>query len=590
MYSWLLRYKFFVILAVVLIIALAGACGDDATSTPLPTRTPITMAEPTAVPTAEPTAVPTVEAMMKLEGTFDVAYKELTAFGTHPRLNSGAQGVFVANSLAETLIGVDADGAFKPKLVKEWKLSSDSLVWTFELQEGVQFHKGYGEMTTDDIIWNWEQFAAEGSAATRQKQAIRLFNNPEGGMKALGTHTLEVDTGEVQYDMLGNISVPSTGWIMSKAQVDDVGEDAADKNGAGTGPWDFVEAKSGEFWKFNAVEDHWRKTPEFAELILWEMREEATRLANFQVGRLETYTMDFDSKAAVEKVEGVTFMRVPFGGVETIQIFGNWYTGLGDADHKEKRPAYDHDKAFISSSADVNSKEWKDAAKIRTALSISIDRQLIVDTILQGEGQPLVFWAWEMQAHRFPADMQQWPYDPERAKQLMAEAGFAEGFDIDIYPAVRNIPGEIDACKAIAGMWEDIGINTTIHEMPYAALNPLYLKREINGATCRGTSGRADPLGLMNGLHQSTSGTTGGWDHPFMDENLKKATGIVDEDERFKVLLEITRFWYDNAMGFGIYSVDTLWPLSANTASWVENLEYGERKTLSGIEYAPQIK
>ena len=75
-----------------------------------------------------------------------------------------------------------------------------------------------------------------------------------------------------------------------------------------------------------------------------------------------------------------------------------------------------------------------------------------------------------------------------------------------------------------------------------------------------------------------------------MDEMLKKATGIVDEEERYKVLLEITRFWYDNALGFGIYSINTLCPLSDRTDSWVEDLEYGERKTLSGIEYAPRLK
>ena len=386
-YRWLLKPRWLLFVPLMVLLAIAAACGEDATSTPQPTVT--TAPGATATPAPAPTTAP--PAMVKPQGTFNVAYKEIAVFGTHPRLNSGGQGIFVANSLAETMIGVDSKGAFKPKLVKEWKLSSDNLVWTFELEKGVPFHKGYGEMTTEDIIRNWEQYAAEGTLATRVKQAQRLFNNQNGGMKALGPYTLEVDTGEVHYDMLVNISVPSTGWIMSKKQVDAVGEDAADKNGAGTGPWEFMEAKTNQFWRFKAVEDHWRKTPEYAELMLWEMPEEATRLANFQTGKLETYTMAFDSKATVEKIPGVQFMRVPFGGVETIQIFGNWYTGVGTPEHEEKRPAYDPTKAFISASADVESKEWKDAAKARTALSISIDRQLIVDTILLGEGQPLVF-------------------------------------------------------------------------------------------------------------------------------------------------------------------------------------------------------
>ena len=93
--------------------------------------------------------------------------------------------MFVGTSIAETLVGVlgpEADYDFRPELAREWSISPDNLVWTFRLQEGVQFHKGYGEMTADDVIWTFEQSVAEGSRSVRQSQYQRLWANEQVSM------------------------------------------------------------------------------------------------------------------------------------------------------------------------------------------------------------------------------------------------------------------------------------------------------------------------------------------------------------------------------------------------------------------------
>ena len=90
--------------------------------------------------------------------------------------------------------------------------------------------------------------------------------------------------------------VPEVVSTISKKQFEELGHRAADKLGVGTGPWEFVEQSTREFWKFQAVEDHYRKAPEFAELVLWDIPEEATRVANFETGKLDSFLMAFDSK------------------------------------------------------------------------------------------------------------------------------------------------------------------------------------------------------------------------------------------------------------------------------------------------------
>ena len=78
---------------------------------------------------------------------------------------------------------------------------------------------------------------------------------------------------------------------------------------------------------------------------------------------------------------------------------------------------------WVSSNPEINSPEWEQARKVREALVIAIDRQLIVDTILRGEGKPLVMWGWENNLHRLPPELRQREYNPERARQLLVEAG-----------------------------------------------------------------------------------------------------------------------------------------------------------------------
>ena len=570
-------------LVAVLLLAIM-ACGSEAEPTPRPATAVVA----TAVPVPDPTAT---SVSMQADpqgpyGTLDVGLtSNLGVFISHPRLTPGTEAQVVGISLGEATIslgGPESQYAFKPRLFKEWSLGPDNLVWTFKVQEGVQFHKGYGELTADDILWTIEEVTTEGSLAVRNPQFTRLFANENGYSKKIDDYTIEVHMGEPQYDMLHMISSPS-GFIMSKKQVDDVGEEAASANGAGTGPWEFVEARSGQFWKFEAVQDHWRKTPEFAELVLHEMSEESTRLANFQTGVLDTFVMQFDSKSVVDTVPDVKYMRVPGAGVEAINLFGGYYVN--------KNEGYDPDLPWISSNTDVDSPEWEQARKVREALQIAIDRQKIVDTILDGEGSPTIVWGWEEAEHRLPPDVRKgWEYNPERAKELLAEAGYADGFEITITPSIRGIPGEVDACWAIAAMWEEIGIRTKQENVLWSTFRHGINNRTFNQANCHGGSGRFDPLTLHPIIHSSWGSGVYGLEHEIADDLINKALTTMDPEERWKVAGELARFIFHNAAGAGLYKVNILWPLGPEIDDWIEHFNWADTRVLSGTEYTPHRK
>ena len=208
-----------------------------------------------------------------------------------------------------------------------------------------------------------------------------------------------------------------------------------------------------------AVEDHWRKTPHFAELVFREIPEESSRVAGFQTENLDTTLIAFDSLVLIEEVPGAELMRLPGGGEAAVTFYGQYYVGIGTED---QQPGYDPDLPWVSANPDLDSEEWKNAAKVRTALSIAIDRQGIVDTLLHGYGSPAVLWDFGRYEDSWLPPELRWEFNPEKAKQLLAEAGYPGGFTITLTPSLRGAPVEVEACEAIATMWADIGVDVKV--------------------------------------------------------------------------------------------------------------------------------
>ena len=610
--------KWLALIPVFVVLVIAAACGDDATSTPQPTATtapaatsipqptattapaatsipqptsttaPATTAtpRPTATPAPTPTSAP--PAAVGPFGTINVGLTEVHQFQLHPALGA-VSGVAIGTSMGETLLRVDKVGEYHPNVAKEWGIAPDGVTWTFKINKGVPFHKGYGEVKAEDVIWSMLRVSEEGSINNFASIVGRLWNNPEGSVKALDDYTIEVNTGVPQFDMLFRVAKINFGFMISQKEFEDVGK-VKEKLTVSTGPWEMVDHSTGQFWKMKAVDPHWRKTPFFVELIYHDIAEESTRVANFKVGRLDTFFMNLDSRPNLAKEPGVKFMRVENGADEGLNIFGNWYDKLGTAEHAEDYPGWDPDLPWVSSDPDPASDAWKNAVKVRQAMYISVNRQEIVDTLLQGEGKATILWGWVLNEHRFAPDMK-WEFNPEKAKQLLAEAGYpGGGFDVTVTPVLRAVSAEVEACEAVGSYWGDIGINAKLQKIPLSGILPSLRAHTYNQTACWGTSGFTDPLFLLEANIIFKGLNPVGLHHPFLAERVPLAARTVDTEERFKIMLEIARFMFDNALNSGLYSVHINWPLSPKIDSWLERLHYSEIKWPSAFEWVPHRK
>ena len=292
--------------------------------------------------------------------------------------------------------------------------------------------------------------------------------------------------------------------------------------------------------------------------------------------------MDPDSIPIIKSVDGAIIMQVTDVAQAGLNFYGMTHVGVGTAD---QWPNYDPSLPWVSGNPDVRSREWQQARRVREALSIAIDRQRIVDVLLEGFGRPLALRDWAGFEHLLPQDIR-WDYNPARAKKLLSEVGYPDGFSITLIPALRGAPAELEACEAVASMWGDIGIKVEFQSMPYSALRPGLVARTYQGATCQSVPTRLSPgAGLSSYRHEATF--SWGAEHPFLEELAPRILGAVSPDARSKLELESARWMFDNVFGqIGLYTIDGVWAVGPRVQPWLGHIRQGDLRQMNGMEWA----
>ena len=616
-----LSFGFFVPMLAALLLVIAVSCGGGATSTAAPQPESVApaaepAAEPEAMeetkdtgeaaevqvaPTATPvpvaaataTAVPeAVSAAAEPFGTLRTSFGDMPAYGPHTRYRPGVSvpHLMIAH---EGLFTFDKDSILRGQMVKEWSVAPDNRTWTFKLHEGIQFHGGWGEVTPEDIFYSVREVGADDSTCgCAQTQA--MFSNPDGYWIALDNYTLELDTVTPAADLLNWLDFPGSGsaWIFSKKQWDTLSEtqtvDEAIPQLVGTGPWEMEEIRLGEVWKFKAVPDHWRKTPEFAEAHILTIPEESTALANFLTGKLDVWSAAPDSLPKVAELETTKFMSMKGAGELVLFIWQNGYTYVGT---DKQWPGYNPDDPWTASDTDLDSEGWERARKVREAIGLAIDREKIIDELLHGDGETALAFGWQSRKSQW-LEGWEWPYDPERSRQLLKEAGYEDGFDMDVSVGATRVASVAQlTCEAIAVMLQDVGINAILRNVPTSVLYPGYKARTQQGITCQHVNtGAVEPFSRAAVCYTPGNLWGCGWDHPKFTELMKKASETFDFDKRWAIQLEMGQFMRDNALSIGVYGQNQVFPLGPKLDSWEEHLSMGMPGAITALEYAPHRK
>jgi len=587
-------------LPLVLVMVLAVACGGDKPEPAAP------KAVDTAVPVAAATAV--LEAQEGPHGTLDVAFPELGTYQNHPAMVSFPQASMQMLAAADGMVGRGLDWEFYGKSAKSWSVASDQLTWTFNLKEGVPFHDGWGEMTAQDWVYSIQQGSKPGSINPRGPEYYRTFFCEDGCyVKAVDRYTVEVNTGKAIWDAITAFHTPGSDpiWAVSEAQVTEleksIGLDAANELIVSTGPWKIIDNRPGEYWHFAAVEDHYLKTPAFAEMKFHEIPEESTRVANFQTRRLDTFTAVPDSITILANTPGTLFMSQKGAVEQHLLFYGQYYTSAtpemcpGEPNSNFPPPypttpkcpttGYDPDSPWVSSNPDFDSVEWANARKVRLAMHLGIDRDKLIEELLHGEAVHLPMQGWSNQS--FPSEWVR-PYDPAQAKVLLAEAGYPDGFSMNLVPMLRGAPSEAEACEAIAAMWTAIGLDVNIQHIPFNTVVEKQLDYTAKGyVACNASGAFIEPMWLDSKMYMADGGWSPGMNHPITSRLFYDAFAEFDKEKRWALSLEAGQLMWDQVLDHGLWTANQIHALGPEVGDWEANLDTGNPRRISALEWAP---
>ncbi len=587
---------FILMLTLVAVLACGSAAEAPAAETPATApaqaqATPAAEASAPAgpAPTAAPAAATTAPVAAALEGptgALRIALDEIGPPKWIPKLQGAPQNSINNTTFWESLWKNQKSTGITGVLAESWEISDDATVWTIHLHEGVPFHHGYGELTANDFVFSMTNSVEEGT--TRSPRLLKRHFFPEGGgMTVLDDYTLQVDTVTPAWSMPWDVATGMTAYmgtgVISEKYYRELGEEKAGFTTAvGTGPWRSMEHVTGGTWRFEAVEDHWRKTPNFAELHYIEISEESTRLANFLSGKLDIGTFNLESVAQLEEsCADCKFKTFTTGAQLFLNIHGNLYI-----DRPDLPTPRNSELPWISASPDINSAEWARARKVRKAMAIAIDRQLLVDTLLQGKGAPAHIYGWAgfEEELGYLADLKH-EYDPDLARQLLAEAGYADGIDVPMALTNRPYPATIETATAVATMWEDVGIRTTQVRQPMSAFRPNFVERSWTGVNSHGNNVSSEPLLSRTETYAVSGVVNYGVEHEIAEDLNLRIAETFDREERLELVRQFSRFLFDEVLTIPTVSVYHVWPLGPEVDDW--EWTFPVVRVPSNLEYVP---
>lgn len=471
--------------------------------------------------------------------------------------NGGVARQTYLGLIYEFLIYADPETAEpQPGLATKWEMSDDGMTWTFHIRQGVQFNDGWGELTAEDVQYSIMRMIADDSVGSPAAQMRNLIDNVEVPDKYTVVIHLLSPYAELDRSLLMDYN--AGGMIVSKSYVESVGDEEANANPIGTGPYMLAEPhqQGGPIvlHTVDGVENHWRVTPQYTTVKFLLVPEESTRVAMLLAGEADLAPISYDSIPTVQDA-GLNILSIPQSWVPLI-----WFGGIVQTQEDRYVP----------------DQPWADV-RVRQALNYAIDRQAIADTIFQGQAEPagapnpVPGWV----------NIAPYPYDPDMAKQLLDEAGYPNGFDLTLKTLTANPGAELPVIgEIVAQYWTDIGINVTIVPSDWGTVRGELLGAEANDFffTQRGQP-FAEPL-TPSTIFFAPKGPFTSYATQESADLLGQMTQELDPTRRGELAKQFGQLLHDDAAGIFIVYANEPYGASDKVGVWPtirmrpQNIEY----------------
>lgn len=428
-----------------------------------------------------------------------------------PHVGKETPAITVTDQIFDTLIRTGSDKSIQPAIAESWEQLSDTS-YKFKITEGIKFHNGE-TLTAEDVKFSLDRAIASSYVA--------YIVNFISDVQIEDEYTVIVNTHEPYAPILMNLAHPSTAIVCKSAVEAD--PEAIKLNPIGCGPYKFVEWKQGDSVKLEAFEDYYLGAPATKNVVMRVIPENAQRTIALETGEIDiAYNLSVNDIKRVKENEDLDLLSTKTSSVTYISF------------NMEKEPFNN--------------------IKVRQAFAHAIDKQLLVDTLLYGQGavansviSEVVFGGVE--------GLKGLEYNPEKAKKLLAEAGVEEGTEFTI--SVNDNQQRIESCQVIQGMLNEVGIELKIEVLEFGSLIEKTTNKQHDMAFFAWVTSTSDADYTYYPLfHSSMHGAPGNrsfYNNPKIDELIEAGRTNPDYGEREKIYEEVAVVLADEVPSLPLY-------------------------------------
>ncbi len=401
-----------------------------------------------------------------------------------------------------------------PCLAESWSVSADNLTHEFVLRNGVKFHNGE-PVTAEDVKFSFERY--RGAAHELMKSQVAEIETPDAAH-------VRFKLKKPWPDFLTFYSSASgAGWIVPKKYIEKVGDDGFKKAPIGAGPYKFVSFTPGLELVLEAFDDYWRKPPNVKRLVMKVIPDESTRLAALQRGEVDiAYSIRGELAQEILKQPGLSLKPVVLQGPNWLYFPEQW---------DPKSP-------------------WHDL-RVRQAANLAIDRDGMNNALFLGYCKvtnnavvPYTFeYYWQP-----PAAV----YDPEKAKKLMAEAGFAGGFDAGLLHCDSSYA---NMAEVSVNNLQAIGIQTKLLPIERAGFLAGYAGKKYTRGIIQGASAAFGNAATRMASFVVKGGAFAYGSYPDIDALYPQQADEIDHEKRAAILDKMQQLVYDKAIYVPIWQL-----------------------------------
>jgi peptide/nickel transport system substrate-binding protein len=430
----------------------------------------------------------------------------------------------------DTLTFVEPSGELVPRLAKSWEQLDDTH-WRITIQDGVTFHNG-DPLTSEDV-----QFTFEHAFDPDNKYAILARSKPMT-VTVVSDYVFDIETTGSDPLFLRRLVLLS---IFPKKYFEEVGgRDAFEQAMVGTGPFKVEEYEPDVKMVLVKNEDYFGGPRKLDQITLLNMKEPAVRVSALRTGEVDLIRdVPFDQIEGLQATSGIKLANPP--------LSVSW---LYDINTVTGHPAL------------------KDA-RVRQALNYAIDKEAIVDGLLQGRGRVLDCQISTPDAFGYNPDLEPYPYDPDRARQLLSEAGYGPG---DIELTLQYVSGYLPAGdqvgEAVTAYLEDIGITVRIEVLEYARYIRFFygeVQGDLFNWPPRSVAGDAEfvlPFYTCDSRKPSFC-------DPHLDELFAASRVEMNPERRLELLYEVQAYACEQAVQIFLVQPESIWAMKDDVQEFV---------------------